>query len=370
MNGAKIIAIETDNPPLKCTQAQALEHVLGNKYISAKARPLYRRFLSDAGIRTRYIGMDHMGVVDDESADGANLRFQMVATRIGARAVQKCLAKAGVPAERIDGLIITTCTGYLCPGLTSYISQAVGLRRNIYALDIVGVGCAAAIPALRSAGDYLQVHPGHMIVVLSVEVCTAAISWGNEVDLILSNCIFGDGAAACLLGNSPRTNGFVLEAFESVLWPEHRNDLRFQHEKGRLRNVIGPRVPEIASKAVRELYGKLSDRQRQPFKHFAFHPGGRKILNAIQSELSLSDSAMSSSREILKNYGNMSSPSILFVLKRIMETNTLENDDSLILFSFGAGFSAFGASLKYNRPTNEIKRQRAEPKPESIYDNR
>ncbi len=348
MNHSKILTIETANPSFQCLQEKALDHVSGKSDISEKILSFYRRFLLDPGIESRHFGMDGLGIVDLESADESSKRFEKVATEMGTSAVKKCLGKANFPASSIDGLIVTTCTGYLCPGLTSYISEAVGLRKNIYALDLVGIGCAASIPALKAADNYLKTHPGHHVLVLCVEVCSAAITWGDDVDLVLSNCIFSDGAAACILGNLPEEEGFRLEAFESILWPEYRDDLRFRYENGRLRNVIGAKVPEIASKAVSELYGKLAGRQNKPFDHYAFHPGGRKILDKIQSVLSLRDADMAASRKILRNFGNMSSPSVLYVLKEITDQDQLKDSDSLILFSFGAGFSAFGASLKYN----------------------
>ena len=347
MNSSKILHIETENPPLKCTQDEILQNVSRKKHISVEALTYYKRFLRDKGIQTRTLGLSDLDLVDHEGPDEANRRFQRVATGLGTRAAEKCLAAAGLEARDIDGLIIATCTGYLCPGLTSYISQAAGLRNNIFTLDLVGSGCAAAIPALRAADQFLKVHPHSNLLVVCAEVCSAALSWGDETDLILSNAIFGDGAAACLLSNRPRTEGFEIRDFESLLWPEFRDDLRFKKKEARLCNVINKNVPKIVARAMKNLWQNLKLHFAEPLHYYAVHPGGRRILDEIENSLGLKDGQLNRSREILRDYGNMSSPSVLYVLKRIWDLDPVKTGDNVGLFSFGAGFSAYAALLKF-----------------------
>jgi alkylresorcinol/alkylpyrone synthase len=227
------------------------------------------------------------------------------------------------------------------------VAEAAGLREDIYTADLVGIGCAAALPALRTADNYLQNHPGHRVIVLCAEVSSAALSWGDRIDLILSNCIFADGAAACLLSRRDPGPGFEIGKFESILWPQYRDDLRFEHAHSRLSNVISPRVPEVAALAVRNLFERISKKEGGGFRHFAFHPGGRKVLDGIRAALDLTAEDMEPSRAVLRDYGNMSSPSVLYVLKNILEERSPKQGDSLLLFSFGAGFSAFAASLAF-----------------------
>ncbi len=347
MNTSKIIGIETANPKLKGDQEKVLEHILEKKHISKKAMIFYKRFLSDQSIKTRYFGMDDFNLVNEETPDEAILRFQTVGTQIGAEAVNKCLEATGINTEDIDGLIVTTCTGYLCPGLTSYVAQAVGLRDSLFTLDLTGTGCGAALPALRAADQYLKAHANSNILVLSVEVCSAALSWGDEIDLILSNAIFGDGAAACLISNVDDREGYAVLDFESLLWPEYRNDLRFKQKNSRLCNVINKNVPEVASEAVKTLQDRFMSRMEGPFHYYAIHPGGRRILDEIESRLGFGPNVLNRSREVLRDYGNMSSPSVLYVLKNIIEKDQPKEEESIILFAFGAGFTAFGAVLQY-----------------------
>lgn len=342
---AKIVHIATANPPLKCRQEDILKNVLVHGNLTPRARTFYKRFLSDKGIETRHLGLKNLEDVYQETHQAAIDRFQKVASHLGIEAASRCLKEAHVPAQKIDGLIVTTCTGYLCPGLSSYISEKLGFRDNIFVLDLVGIGCGAAMPALNAAREFLKSSQYENVLVVSIEVSSAAISWGDETDLVLSNAIFSDGAAAALVTNRP-AKGFEFLSFESILWPQHRDDLRFKHREARLCNVINKNVPEIAAKAVKTLAAKLK-KIAADYRFYAIHPGGRRILDCIQQSLELGDDHLVYSREILKNYGNMSSPSVLFVLKNIFDHGHPKAHDKLLMFAFGAGFSAFGSVLEY-----------------------
>ncbi len=341
-----MISIEHDVPQTRWSQKAIGEHLSRNPRVQGRTAQFYQRFLSDPGIENRHFSLGTLDDIYEETADQAIGRFQRTATQIGSNAVRKCLGASGLAAHQVDALIVTTCTGYLCPGLTSYIAQQTGLRPDIFSLDLTGIGCGAALPALRAGSQFLQSHPQSRALVVCVEVCSAAFSWGDEVDLILSNVIFADGAAACLLSNDGAQAGMALIDFESILWPQYRDDLRFRNREARLCNVINKSVPGIAAKAVKSLHDQLAARARAPFRHYAVHPGGRRILDVIEEALGLSPDRLLPSREVLRDYGNMSSPSILFVLKKILEQNAPQKGDLIALFSFGAGFSAFGAVIE------------------------
>ena len=343
---SKIIGIETSVPLLCVSQKDALACAAQKKDIKPSTLRWYERFMSDKGIETRYFSMEHVSEALEESRDVSHERFRRSAARLGAEALRKVLDKAGIEPKDLDGLVTTTCTGYLCPGLTSYISEALGLRADLFAVDLAGLGCGAALPALRAADQYLALHPESHVAVVSVEICSAAIFWGDDIELILSNSIFADGAAACLLTNSSGRQGLSMTGFSSLLWPEHRDDLRFKTEDGRLRNVISRSVPAVAAKAVKELMTNLMAHSSVKRWHAAVHPGGRMILDEIEKNVPLLAGKLARSREVLRRYGNMSSPSVLFVLKDILEKDCPEHGESVLLFAFGAGFSAYGAVLQ------------------------
>jgi predicted naringenin-chalcone synthase len=330
-----IQGVETANPPLCLTQKEVLALVTDTVKPSVRALGLYERFLLDEGIHQRYFAWDHPRKLLDESVDEKMRRFEHWAVSLSVEAAQKLLQKWHYQPQDIDALFVSTCTGYLCPGLSTYVSQQLGLSENIYSLDLVGLGCTGAMPALRAADDYLNRYPDSTVLVIAVEICSAASHWAEKPELILSNAIFADGAAAVVLTNREKIPGLSINDISSVLWPKFRDELRFKYLDDRLCNVISPKVPEIAAQAISALYKNPSVNNT----HYAFHSGGRKVLDVIQERLHLSDDKMLHSRRILREYGNMSSPSVLFVLKDILKQE-LQDKHSVVCFSFGAGFLA------------------------------
>ena len=337
---SKIIGVETATPANCMTQQEVLDSVRSKLRISNRGMELYEKFLLDDGIHTRYFGWEDIDVLLVETPDEKIKRFERVSVDLATQALKGLLIKFNRDKKDIDAIFISTCTGYLCPGLTSYVVEQLKLKQDIYAVDLVGMGCGGAIPALRAADDYLRSHPNSNAIVISVEVCTAAIHWREEVELILSNSIFSDGAAAVFVTNEDDVTGFEIRKISSLLWPQYRDQLRFKHLDARLCNVISPKVPVIAGKAAVKLYQDILSNLQSTY--YAMHLGGRKVLDTIQKSLDLQDEEMSLSRSMLRKYGNMSSPSVLFVLKEILHRHQVKKAETAALFSFGAGFTAFG----------------------------
>src|SRR5207248_1738973 len=141
-----------------------------------------------------------------------------------------------------------TCTGYLCPGLTSYVSERLGLRMDVFALDLVGQGCGAALPNLRTADALLAAGRANRVLSVCVEVCSAAFFLDDDPGVLISACLFGDGAGAAVLSNEPNREQRRVEwkFGSSNLVPGKRDTLRFGHQNGMLRNILLPQVPKIA----------------------------------------------------------------------------------------------------------------------------
>lgn len=330
-----ILGVETANPPNGMTQQEVFNVLTDRVKLSARALDLYKRFLLDDGIHRRYFSWEDPQTLLTESLDEKMKRFERCAVELSVEASQKFLKKSHYQPQDIDAVFVCTCTGYLCPGLSTYVSQRLGLMENIYTLDLVGLGCTGALPALRAADDYLNRYPDSTVLVIAVEICSAATHWAEKPELILSNSIFSDGAAAVLLTNRQKMAGLRIKGISSLLWPQFRDELRFKYHDARLCNVISPKVPEIVANAIQALYkDSFVEKTR-----YAFHSGGKKVLDAIQSRLGLSDEDMRPSRQVLKDYGNMSSPSVLFALKDILR-GQLQDQDQVTCFSFGAGFLA------------------------------
>ena len=341
---SRITHVETANPSLRKDQKELIELMAVQDY-SERSKKFYNRFLSDHGVRSRTFALDRMELLATENCDESVLRFEKMATELAVRAGRKCLESAGLLPEQIDGLIITTCTGYLCPGLTSHVGEILGIRPDIFILDVVGHGCGAAVPGLRIADQFLLTKKDANVLFIAVEVSSATFVHGEAIDLILSNSIFGDGAAACVITNSEKP-GWLLERHGCLLVPEHREQLRFKTVNSRLNNVLGKDVPKAVAQGVKELLSRMKITQLP--ETLVFHPGGRLILDTLQQELKINPASLIASRYVLSEYGNMSSPCVLFILKRWMETTKFKDGTPALMVSYGAGLSVNAACLRWS----------------------
>lgn len=352
-----VAGVGTAVPPMKMTQRESLEYILANFKIREGTKSLYRRVMAHPGVLTRHFGMDSPADSLETDLDRIGERFKTWAVRLGAEALRKALAAAGVAPAELGGLVTVTCTGYLCPGLSSYLAEAGGLAPDLQATDLVGMGCGAALPGLRLAADQARARPQRPVAVVCVEICSAAIYDGDAAELVISNAIFGDGAAAVVLradaggeaagfrGSFPR-----LVDFETVTRPEWRESLRFRTEGGRLRNMLSREVPAQAAAVVPDLVDRLLARHglsRADIGRWMLHPGGAVILDALRDALALPEAALAAGRSVLRDYGNLSSPSVVFVLDRDLADRPPVPGERGLLISFGAGFSAHAALCQF-----------------------
>lgn len=338
---ARIAGIAKAIPDHILSQKDILRDVNALLKPSAASGALYEKFLLDEGIEQRHFGCRDIHELLVESFDERAARYERVAVALSVQALEKLQEQIKLSSADIDAVFIATCTGYLCPGLTSYIAEAAALTAEVYAVDIIGSGCAGAMTALRSAVDYLDQHPGSNAVVIATEVCSAAVHWADHPDLILSNCIFSDGSAACLVSNRQGCAGLSITQYSSLLLPKYRDALRFKYLNASLCNVISSRVPMIAAGAVAAVDTALSPQGRSD--HYAFHGGGRRVIDLIQKHLELDDGVMQPTRQVLRDHGNMSSPSVLFALADVLNVGPQEGD-TVSAFAFGAGFSILGVT--------------------------
>jgi predicted naringenin-chalcone synthase len=287
----------------------------------------------DSGIETRHFCTERLDQLLGRGPQQLNHDFEREAPRLGAAALRRAMEKADV--GDVDALFVCTCTGYLCPGLSSYIAEQVNLRPDAYLMDISGAGCGAAIPSLRAASNYLAAHPTHRAAVVAVEVCSAAFFVDDDPGVLISLCLFGDGASAAILNG--RGSGWRFSGFESLHRPEEREKIRFVNAEGKLRNKLHRSVPEVAAQAVASLYPD----QNGHVPHVVSHAGGRDVLAAIRARLPGHE--LSEAAEVLRQCGNLSSPSVMIALEKAVERN---GTDKLWMTSFGAGFACHGCSLE------------------------
>ncbi|MEY4940600.1 MAG: hypothetical protein RIQ93_2335 [Verrucomicrobiota bacterium] len=337
-------ALATAVPESAYTQAQCWEITQGSKLRDRlKKRSmlvLHSILRGEHGIATRHFALPDIQNVFDLSPDQLNAAFRLAAPPLAGRALTQALEKAGVRPDEIDALLICTCTGYLCPGLTSYVAEQLGLRANTFLQDLVGLGCGAAIPMLRAASHILGAQPDAVVACVAVEVCSAAFYLDDDPGVLISACLFSDGAAASIWRGTPDRQGLRAFEFNTLHLPEQRDKLRFEQRDGKLRNLLHRSVPELAAGAVQRLW---SERSAKPIARVVAHAGGRDVLEALAPILA--PHSLAASAQVLREFGNMSSPSVLFSLEETLKTEKPRAEADFWLVSFGAGFSAHSCRI-------------------------
>lgn len=291
-----------------------------------------RIMLGDSGIDGRYFAVPPGEGLFNATASELNHCFEREAPILANNALQNALQRAELNGSDIDALFICTCTGYLCPGLSSYVAELSGLRDNAFLQDLVGQGCGAAIPTLRAARAQLALEPRAKVAVVAVEVCSAAFYIDDDPGVVVSACLFGDAACAAIFENEGAAGICRFDRFDTLHRPEERELLRFTSRDGKLRNILSPSVPEVAAEAVATLCRRadLGDGAT-----VVPHPGGRDVLQSLKAALPFP--CAPEAGRILQRYGNTSSPSVMLVLEEILRS--ADEKGEFWLTSFGAGFS-------------------------------
>jgi predicted naringenin-chalcone synthase len=348
-----ITGLGTASPPKRYDQKEGWQALQGTEAfarLNGRSKAILRKvLLGENGIATRHLALDPLTQAFELTPNAQHARFVQHAPALAAQASTEALKNAGLRPDEIDALIISTCTGYLCPGLTSYVGERLGLRPDVLALDLVGQGCGAALPNLRTAEALLGAGRCGHVLSICVEVCSAALYIDDDPGVLISACLFGDGAGAAVLTREPKPNQRRVrwKAAGSILSPDDRDYLRFEQKDGMLRNILGRHVPELAAKHADRVLSEVlaaAGVARDQIKAWIMHAGGRDVLQAMQARLGLAETDLRWSADILRQFGNLSSPSVLFVLDAALAGNA--PGGFWWMSSFGAGFSCHGALLE------------------------
>ena len=340
-------------PSPSFTQAEcwaALQNAPQFAQLNARSHAVLKKVLSGGnGIVTRHLAVDNLADAFVLTPDALHARFTQHAPALATQAAERALAAARLTSAQVDAVLISTCTGYLCPGLTSYVSERLGLRSDVMALDLVGQGCGAALPNWRTAEALLAAGRAQHALSVCVEVCSAAFYLDNDPGVLISACLFGDGASAAVLSAQPAAYARRVEwkASSSLLIPTKRDSLRFEQRDGMLRNILTREVPDLAARHVETLLSEMLSGyplRRAELTGWILHAGGREVLAALKKRLGLSDAELGISAAVLRDFGNVSSPFVLFVLEQTLAQNA--PGGWWWMASFGAGFSCHGALLK------------------------
>jgi len=347
-----LLTIKSAFPEYYYSQAECLEAMRGADFwneISGSSRHLLEKVLKgNSGIDGRYFCLDNIDRAWQMDAQQLSEYYEQEAPKLAVKAVKKALNEAGVRADEVDALFLCSCTGYLCPGVSSYVAEQLGLRRDVFLQDSTGLGCGAAVPMLRSAKGYVTDDTDAVVVTVAVEVCSAAFFVENDVGVLISMCLFGDGASAAVwCGDGYLTagvSGWSVGEFQSHHVPEEREKIRFTNAKGKLRNQLDRSVPALAGESVRLLY----ERRKGDPQKWVTHGGGRDVIEELEKVLGEFEvGRLEYAREVMRKGGNLSSPSVLYALELCLEEVQRDDEvDCVWVCSFGAGFSAHSCEVK------------------------
>ena len=349
--GMFVSAIGTAVPERRYTKSDCWQAFTASEWfdrLDARAHAVAKMVLSrNNGIEQRFLAVESLNEVFAIDPDTLHRRFAAHAPRLAEAAARSALARAQLSPDAMGAVVVSTCTGYLCPGLSSYVVERLKLPKNVLCFDLVGQGCAGALPNWQLSASLLGAGQCDHVLSICVEVCSAAMYLDNDPGVLISACLFGDGAGAAVLSKRRLDGRRSLEWRDTVSLtnPAEREALRFEHHGGMLRNVLTRAVPQLAAEHVNEILDTALARaglRRNQVSTWIMHAGGRDVLLALQDRLGLSAAAFSYSRDMLRQFGNLSSAFVYFVLDAAIADAP---GGWWWMSSFGAGFTCHGALL-------------------------
>ncbi len=248
--------------------------------------------------------------------------FRQEAVPLAQRAVENCLAEhPDFDRQTITHLVVVSCTGLYAPGPDIELIEVLGLPTTTQRIAINFMGCYGAFNGLKTADAIVRADPDSKVLVVCVELCTLHFQKKTETDHLLSNALFADGAAAVLVESEPKTGlSFRLQSFYSDLFPEGKAEMAWHVSDFGFEMTLTSEVPRYIQQGIGDLLSRLLQRSELTIgdiDYYAMHPGGRKILEVIEQQLGIDAHDDRFAYEVLREYGNMSSATVLFVLKEI-----------------------------------------------------
>jgi len=336
----RIVGVATAVPPQRFSQDELLR-------LAGYQDRVRRSFFLNSEIQWRHLWFDQ-GFSPVETIDELQERARKGSVALGRMAALRCLEKVGASSRDVDFLGTTTCTVTLCPGLDAILIGELGLKSGIQRVHIADTGCASAMVLLQQAFNHLKAYPTHKTLIAAVEICSASYFLDETMETAVGNAIFADGAAAAYLATGEE--GVEMVAHKTVIRPEYLELMGFSFPGGRRRLVLSKEIRRIGASMLKELVeGLLQEHRlnRQDIRFWILHSAGRRVLENAQALLGLTDEDLAFSRRVLREYGNMSSATVLFVLEKVLASGLPRPGDLGVMAALGPGFAAEGALLRW-----------------------
>lgn len=360
---AFIHSIGTALPPYITPQSDIADFMVSHLKLSAQEERKLRILYRASGIRQRH------SVLPDFSAQNRNdehvlfkegerfptarprmKRYQQYALELAREACECALKGAKTEKADITHLVAVSCTGMYAPGLDIELIESMQLATSTQRTSINFMGCYAAFNGMKTAASIVKADAAATVLVVCVELCTLHLQEKTDDENLLANAIFSDGAAALIVDSKPSTKSLELIHFYSDLALAGKQEMGWYIGDFGFEMRLSPKVPDVVQEGIEELTRRLLSQVSltvNDVSFFAIHPGGKRILEVIEDKLAISKEQNAPARTVLKSMGNMSSPTILFVIKSILDQLTpADHGKNMLSFAFGPGLTLESAVMK------------------------
>jgi alkylresorcinol/alkylpyrone synthase len=344
----RLLSVATTVPPHRLTQSDAA--AMARQVFSGRFRDFDRieKVFESAGIRSRFM----VRPAEWYLSSGLGWPARTAAYLEGAQALyieaaSAALAAAGCHANEVDTIVTISSTGIATPSLEARVAARMGFRADVERVPVFGLGCAGGVSGMAIASRLARARPGATVLMVAVEICTTAFRGDQPTKAsIVATALFGDGAAACVL-RAGEEGVAIVEGAGEHLWPETLDIMGWDVDDTGLGVIFDRAIPPFAEKnvggAVDGILARLGV-PRDRVDRFACHPGGTKVVAALETALHLDQGALDHERDILADYGNMSAPTVLFVLERLLKQGL---PPRTVITAMGPGFTCGCLSLAH-----------------------
>lgn len=347
----KITQVSTQLPQYSSTTAQVIPYV--EQWLSNQDQRFRRKVVKlfeGAAVDQRYAIMPPEEVFTPSSFEEKNKIYQTAAKTLGHQVLSNALSKTNWAPESLDYIITVSCTGIMIPSLDAYLINSLGLKQDIVRLPITEMGCVAGVSGIIYAKQFLQSQPGKRAAVVAVEAPTATLQHSDfSMANMVSAAIFGDGAACVLLSSEESTGGTEILDEQMYHFYDKTHMMGFELTNPGLKMVLDIEVPETISEHFPAIIHPFLERNQlsiEEIEHLVFHPGGKKIIQTVEALFGDLGKNISATKSVLRDFGNMSSATVLFVLAEILKQPPNKGEYGIML-SFGPGFTAQRLLLKF-----------------------
>lgn len=351
MNSTRIVAVAKELPKY-CRETKEIIPFV-DVWLQDQDERFKRKIVKifeGAAVDKRYSIMDPEEVFTSTSFEAKNNIYARECKLLGSKVLGNALSKANWSGSSLDFIITVSCTGIMIPSLDAYLINALDLRQDIVRLPVTEMGCAAGVSGLIYAHNFLKSNPNKRIAIVAVESPTATFQLNDySMANMVSAAIFGDGAACVLLSSEDNAVGPRIIGEDMYHFKDTAHLMGFDLTDHGLKMILDPAVPETIANHFPDIVHPFLERYGSHISnvdHLIFHPGGKKIVQTVEELFGTLGKNINETRAVLKEYGNMSSATVLYVLERFMEKGISPGEQGLIL-SFGPGFSAQRVLLEW-----------------------